>query len=239
MPDILARLRHTIARLGWLNGCLYGLDRVLERLTGDRWRVHRYYFVAQRLGDAPLCDGRGADIGVQLLARAAQLPDGYPRPPQVLRQRYAQGAYSLAAWRRGELIGFLWLAHGAYQEDEVRVRYRLASSASAWDFDVWVRPQDRLGWAFRRLWDEARARLRLRAVRWSCSRISAFNPDSLRAHARIGTMRLGSAVFLRCGGWQWMLASLAPYCHLSRRPTMFPTLSFDTARCDAAQAGRS
>ena len=54
--------------------------------------------------------------------------------------------------------------------------------------------------------------------------ISAFNAASLRAHARLGARRLGSATFLRCGRWQWMLATRPPYFHLSRHAAAFPRL---------------
>lgn len=223
-----ANLRRTVAQLGWLNASLYALDRALRGLSGGRWSVHKYQFVAQTLAGAPLAPERGRDIAVRLMTSAAELPPGYPRPAAVIATRYAQGAHSLAAFRGRELAGFLWFIAGAYQEDEVRARFRLASPQSAWDFDVYVLPRQRLGWTFRRLWDEARAVLVARGVRWSCSRISAFNPGSLRAHARIGTAPLGSAVFLRCGRWQWMAATLAPYFHLSRRADAIPQLLFDT-----------
>ena len=221
-------LRHTYSQLGWLNASLYCLGRVLERVSGGRWQLYRYYFVAQQVDDADLAGARGGDIDIALMDAGSIGQIAYPRPAHVIRQRYAQGAFSLVARRQGQLAGFLWLILDAYQEDEVRARYRLLSSEAAWDFDVWVRPEDRMGWVFRRLWDEARRLLRRRAVRWSCSRISAFNPSSLRAHARIGTRRLGHALFLRCGGWQWMYASLPPRFHLSRHPASFPQLSFDT-----------
>lgn len=223
-----SRLQRTVAELGWLNAGLYLLDLSLRRLTRDHWRVHKYQFVAQTLAGPSLAAGRGADIDVRLLDSAAALPSGYPRPAAVIACRYAQGARSLAAFRSGELVGFLWFLSGAYQEDEVRARFRLASAQAVWDFDVYVRPQDRLGWAFRRLWDEARVLLAARGITWSCSRISAFNPGSLRTHARIGTAPLGSAVFLCCGGWQWMAATLAPYLYLSRTPASFPQLLLDT-----------
>ena len=223
------RLHRTVTQLGWLNAALYLLGRVLESLSGGRWRLYRYVFVAQHLPPSPLCAERGRDIDVRLLPTLAEIPAAYPRPAEVLRQRYAQGAQSLAAFRGATLIGFLWFLFDAYQEDEVRARYLLGSSHSTWDFDVWVRPEDRLGWAFRRLWETARQMLRSHAVRWSCSRISAFNPGSLSAHARIGTVRLGSATFICCGDWQWMIASLAPYFHLSRHPASFPRLLFDTS----------
>jgi hypothetical protein len=227
------RLRRTITQLGWLNAGCYLLGRAMEALSGGRWRLYRYLFLAQQLPDAPLCAGRGRDIEVRLLPTLADLPPDYPRPPEVLRQRYAQGAQSLAAFRGAVLVGFLWFLFDAYQEDEVRARYQLASSRSAWDFDIWVRPEDRLGWAFRRLWEDARVMLRGQAVHWSCSRISAFNPGSISAHARIGTVRLGSATFLCCGSWQWMIASQAPYFHLSRSPAAFPRLLFDTSPLSA------
>ncbi|MFS2002582.1 GNAT family N-acetyltransferase [Duganella sp. CT11-25] len=222
-------LRQTIAQLGWPNAALYALARLLDKLSAGRWALYRYHFVAQYIGDTPLSPARGRDIEIRMSSVADAPLDGYPRPQAVLRGRYAQGALSLMAWRNGHLAGFLWLILDGYQEDEVRVRYRLASSRSCWDFDVWVRPDERLGWVFLRLWEAARRHLRQHGVRWSCSRISAFNPASLRAHAQIGTVRLGGALFLRCGGWQWMIASLAPYFHFSRDPASFPQLMFDTS----------
>jgi hypothetical protein len=222
-------LRHTIAQLGWPDAALYALARLLQKLSGGRWMLHRYHFIAQHIGDTPLSPARGLDIEIRASGPAEAVTDDYPRPRQILLQRYAQGAQSLTAWRNGRLAGFLWLVMDAYQEDEVRARYLLASRGSCWDFDVWVRPEERLGWVFRRLWEAARRRLRGQDVRWSCSRISAFNPGSMRAHARIGTVRLGGALFLRCGAWQWMFASLAPYFHLSRGPASYPTLMIDTS----------
>jgi GNAT superfamily N-acetyltransferase len=223
------RLRQTFAQLGWPNAALYLLGRAMVKVSGGRWTLHRYHFVAQYIGDAPLSAERGLDIDIRLVSPHEADPGDYPRPAAVVRERYAQGAQSLAAWRNGRLAGFLWLILDAYQEDEVRVRYRLASSRASWDFDVWVRPEERLGWVFRRLWEAARRHLRQRGVRWSCSRISAFNPASLRAHAQIGTVRLGDALFICCGRWQWMISSLAPYVHLSRDPASYPQLMFDTS----------
>lgn len=220
-------LRLTLAQLGWFNTALYALARLLQACSGGRWTLLRYLFVAQHVAAAPLSPMRGNDIAIRTPGAEDALPDDYPRPPQVVRQRYAQGARTFTAWRNGRLAGFLWLIAHAYQEDEVRVRYRLASPRASWDFDVWVRPEERLGWVFRRLWEAARQHLRASGVHWTCSRISAFNAGSLRAHAHIGTVRLGQAVFLRCGRWQWMIASMRPYFHLSRSPSCFPQLTFD------------
>jgi|GEM_PF-300023 len=222
------RILQNVKQMGRLNAGLYLLGRVLRAVSRERWELYKYQFLAQAVVAEPLCRGRGKNIAVRQCFQAADLPPAYPRPGAVLDARYGQGALSLAAIKDGELSGFLWLSPDGYQEDEVRARYRLASPQSCWDFDVWVRPEDRLGLTFARLWEEANLLLRARAVRWSCSRISAFNAASLGAHGAIGTIGLGSALFLRCGRWQWMLASLAPYIHLSRHPASFPLLSFDT-----------
>jgi hypothetical protein len=228
-------LRHTLAQLGWLNAALYWFGRALAKASGGRWTLHRYRFVAQYVADTPAVRGagRGADITIRPHLLDDALPEGYPRPEAVVGARFVQGAHSLWAWRNGRLAGFLWLVLDAYQEDEVRARYRLASPHSSWDFDVWIHPDERLGWVFPRLWEAARAPLRQRGIRWTCSRISAFNPASLRAHARLGTVPLGEALFVRCGGWQWMFATLTPYFHLSRDPASFPQLTFDTGELAA------
>ena len=228
---ILTTLSLNLAQLGWLDCCCYGVDRLLRPLG---WRFHKYHFVAQPIAAAPRSRGRGASVVVRLGTQARDVPPEHPRSRHVIAQRFAQGAHTLQAWRRNdasddELVGFLWFLPHAYQEDEVRVRYRLASARSVWDFDVYVDPGHRLGPTFLRLWDEANALLRARGVDWTCSRISAYNPGSRAVHGRFGTVTLGSAVFLCCGRWQWMLANRAPYLHLSRGPAAFPTMLFDTS----------
>lgn len=228
---MMGRLCKLARELGWVNALLYALARLLR---GAGIQLYRYYFVAQRVPAAETGRGHGKRVDVRPVAALAEIPWGYPRPRDVLAQRLRQGSHSLAAWREGELAGFLWYRFGGYQEDEVRVRYRLASPRSAWDYDVYVQPRLRLGPTFARLWQEAHRRLRRHGVRWTCSRISAFNPDSLRAHARLGTVRLGSATFLVLGRRQCMLASVAPYLHWSAGPASFPHLTFDTDALERA-----
>jgi hypothetical protein len=222
-------LRHTLGQLGWRNAALYWLARALARASRGHWRLHHYHFIAQYVSAAPLNATRGRDIDIVPHDPQAAPPAGYPRPAPVVAARLTQGARSLVAWRNQRLAGFLWLIDGAYQEDEVRARYQLASPQAGWDFDVWVAPDQRLGMTFARLWEAARVQLRARGVRWTCSRISAFNPASLRAHAAIGVVPLGSALFVCCGQWQWMFASMAPRFHWSRAPASYPVLTFDTA----------
>lgn len=221
---MLTRYLHTIAELGAANAAWYALARCLQ-LAGCG--MQRYVFLAQRVAPQALRPAAGS-IVVRGLMRLDELPPAYPRPAKVVAARFRQGGCSIAAWKGAELAGILWYQLGAYQEDEVRARYCLPSPASCWDYDVYVPPHLRLGTAFCRLWDEAHQRMRARGIQWTCSRISAFNPASLRAHRRIGTVTLGSANFITMGRWQLMLATCPPYVHLSGCAESGPTLVFDT-----------
>lgn len=218
------RYLHTIAELGARNAAWYALARCLGAIG---CRLQRYYFVAQPV--APLALRRtGGSIVVRSVASAADIPPTYPRPREVVAARFRQGGCSIAAWRDGELAGFLWYQLGAYREDEVRARYCLPSPRACWDYDVYVEPRLRVGIAFCRLWDEAHSRMRERGIEWTCSRISAFNAASLRAHRRIGAVVLGSASFFMVGRWQFMVSSMPPYIHLSGNAATCPRLVFDT-----------
>jgi len=217
------RVEQNVAQLGWWDAACYFASVALRRAGV---RLHKYEFVAQPVAAAPLARGRGKAIDVRLVTDVAGVPPDYPRPAHVVADRFAQGALTLQAWKGEELAGFLWLLHDGYREDEVRADYRLASRASVWDFDVYVAPQFRLGPTYLRLWDEANALLRARAVHWTCSRISSFNVASRHAHARLGTVRLGGGLFLCAGRWQLTCLTQAPYLHLSRHGA--PRLTFDT-----------
>jgi hypothetical protein len=223
-----SRIMHTVKQIGWFNGMLYGVALLVQRATRGRWRLHKYRIVAQPVAASSLCGQRGKQIEIRHACSASDLPDGFPRRPEVIRQRYGQHAQCLAAFRDGHFAGCLWLCNGPYQEDEVRARFIPLAFDAAWDFDVNVLPEHQLGLVFARLWDEANRLLSRHGVHWSCSRISAFNRASLAAHARIGTLHLGHALFLCCGSWQWMASTHAPYFHLSCSPDSFPKFRLET-----------
>jgi hypothetical protein len=124
------------------------------------------------------------------------------------------------------VIGCLWLCLDPYLEDEVRCRFMpMPPGQVAWDFDVYLRPEHRVGFGFARLWDEANSLLRARGVAWSISRISVLNTKSLAAHDKLGIRTLATAAFLRVGRLQLMLASLPPFVHLSSSASSAPTLA--------------
>lgn len=214
----------TLVELGAANAAWYVLARGLRLLGCGVWR---YHFMAQPV--ATNCARRApGSLALGPIATLGDMPHSCVRPREVLAARFRQGGHCIAAWNAGELAGFLWYQFGAYQEDEVRARYLLPSPDSCWDYDVFVQPHLRLGTTFCRLWDEAHRRMHARGIQWACSRISAFNPASLRAHRRLGAIILGSASFFTLGRWQLMLADRPPYIHLSSRPDSWPQLVFDT-----------
>lgn len=215
---------------GWFNLSLYLLNRFLVTVSKGDLKLDRYYLVAQPVAGASLLPpGRGKKIEVRLIHEQNEIAEQSPRPAGVIQARFEQGAKCLAAFKEERFIGFLWLLIGGYQEDEVRARYiPLPAGRTAWDFDVYVAPDFRLGLTFPRLWDEANRMLNKKGVRWTCSRISAFNVGSLESHARLGTVSLGSAIFFCAGGWQITVASIAPFFHLSTHSGSFPEFRLNT-----------
>jgi hypothetical protein len=225
-------LSQMLQQWGWFNLGLFILNKFIATLSKGSWRIYRYHLVAQPVpAEALLPPRRGRNIEIRLIDEQDEVIGQFPRPAEAIKERFRQGAKCLVAFKEGQFVGFLWLLLGSYQEDEVRALYTpLPKERTAWDFDVYVEPESRLGFTFLRLWDEANHFLKHHDISWSCSRISAFNAGSLSAHARLGTVRLGSAIFFYAGRWQVTLASLSPYFHLSSYPGSFPEFRLDTRK---------
>lgn len=232
----LKKIIGNFAELGWLDGFLYLVARGLETLSGHRARLLRYYLVAQPV--PPKAESKlraSANSLVTFIRHGDPLVASFPRPPVVIRKRFCDGNLCLAAHSGERFSGFLWLARGAYDEDEVRCRYELARpEQSAWDYDVYVEPDFRIGRSFARLWDAANRYLVAEGVRWSFSRISAFNPASLQSHSQLGIRRLFSATFLCLGPVQITFAGIAPFLHVSFSEHARPTLRLHPPRTQAA-----
>lgn len=181
-----------------------------------------YAFYAQPVGSAVLRllrDDR--HTAVAPAGPASPLAADFPRPGDVIRRRFDDGARCYAATVKGEFAGFIWICREAYEEDEVRCRYVLPSpDRCVWDFDVYVEPRFRVGRTLGRLWKAVGASLESEGVEWSFSRISLFNEASVGAHERLGALRVARALFFVVGRLQLTLCSQAPYVHLgvSGRP---------------------
>jgi len=219
-------VRDDLALFGWCNGPLYLLARAIERSTGGRCRLIKYYFAAQPV---PATDAPATRKPTRTRIYEAHAGDPivaqFPRPPEVIAWRFAVGARCFAADIDGELVGFIWFKHGQYDEDDVRCEYRLEPARDiVWEFDVYLASRFRMSRAFQQLWDAAHAFLRREGYRWSVGRTSAFNAVSLAAHRRLGPCTLATGIFLVAGRLQIALLSIAPFVHVGLGANARPRL---------------
>ena len=191
-------------------------DYLARRLLGTVGiRFHYYRLFAQPVPDKPwLLPRANNSFHIREIAAADYHPEWFPPPAPVIQDRYAQGARCWVAFKQEQAVGCQWLLPGPYREDEVRCRFLpLPQGQTAWDFDVYIRPEHRLGRLFLLLWDNSNAWLREQGVGWSASRIDNLNLASIRSHQRMGAVEVGRAWFLGIGRWQ--LSHSAAGWHLS------------------------
>jgi len=220
-------------------GALYIAHRLLQAFSRGHARIVPYALFAQPMG-SPLLAAVRDDVAnpVRALRPGDPLVAELPRPPAIIAARFARGSICHVAAVKGCFAGSLWLARGAYDEDEVRCRFVLGDAArSVWDFDVYVEPRFRFGRTLARLWKAVDQSLAAEGVEWSFSRISLFNPASATAHARLGALRVGTALFFVIGPVQFALHTQAPFVHLSLVASRRPSLTLWPPR-PAGFAGR-
>ena len=226
VATVARAIRRAIAEFGVAVTLLYAGHRLLQRISGDRGRLVCYGLYAQPIGAGQFAAVR--DDSATVVARAdsaGPLVTVFPRPASVIAQRFLQGAQCYVATVRGAFAGFIWMARGWHEEDEVRCRYELPDCRTAvWDFDVYVEPRLRMGRTLARLWKAVDADLAQDGVRWSFSRISLFNRGSITTHERLGAVRVGRAVFVCIGPVQVTLLSSAPFLHISIGANAGPTI---------------
>lgn len=220
LGSVQARLRE----FGWALTAWYALHRLLQ--AARLGLVAPYALVAQPVGAGTFDAVRGdAGTKVRLGMPEDPLQEALPRPPGVNRQRWDAGAECYICTVGDEFAGTIWIARGRYDEDEVRCAYVLDEPARCvWDFDVYVAPRWRAGRTMGRMWKAVDAVLAADGVGWTLSRISRFNPASLRAHARLGAVEIGRATFVVIGRMQLTLGSKGLPWHLSWRAGCRPEL---------------
>ena len=221
-----ARAKSVVRELGWCDGGLYLVSRMLERVTQGRVRLLKYYFVAQPVRLRPsAASGERDNLVIVKVDATHPIVLRLPRPPEVIQKRFRDGAHCFVALRAEEFAGFLWLQHGRYDEDEVRcIYYPLPADRAVWDYDVYVDPGFRLTRTFMRLWDAAHGYLSGEGYRWTMSRISAFNKHSLSSHQRLGAVFLGSGLFLVIARVQVSFFTALPFVHVSLGGNSAPEL---------------
>ena len=228
MIRILAFLRESVTSLGAANGLLATFARSLDRASGGRCRLFKYYFVAQPVpAHRSVVAGRPSKTRIYRASAEDGIIQQAPRPPQNIAKRFADGAVCYVAEQANKLVGFIWIKQDDYHEDEVRCHYVLRpANQLAWDFDAYVAPEFRMSRAFAQLWEAANEYLREHDFRWTISRISAFNATSLASHKRLGIVHLHTGFFVVLGPLQFSAFSCAPYVHIAFGSSSEPELIF-------------
>lgn len=224
--NMISKLLDAFRTFGPFDGMLFLIGRLLAAATGGRCRIQRYVLVAQPVASVTLAGvARSASLEIRPVEIDEARTLAWDRPMEVIERRYRDGAFCLGAFMKGRFVGFQWAMVGPYEEDDVRSLFvPMPAGEAAWDFDIWVAPEYRVGRVFARLWEAMNANLHGRGVNWTMSRISAFAPDSLRSHARLEAARVGWSCYFIAGPLQLSLLSQAPFVHLctsdERRPVL-------------------
>ncbi len=221
MNSTWQRLTFLVRELGASTALLYLLDRMLRGMS-HRCGFFYYHFLAQPLHDHPrLPPARGRAFSFRLLQTPEPVLDTLGRPAEVIDQRFSQGAQCLMATKDDALVGCIWFIRQIYIEDEVRVDYVLPTDgACVWDFDVYVANAERMGFLFAKQWDVFDALLKPQGVRYTVSRINAFNQRSIASHQSLGAHDCGWALFLCLGSWQGMVSNHRPFVAFGGRPRL-------------------
>lgn len=208
---------------------VYVLHRLMQRCSAGRAGIVPYALMAQPVGN-PALAALKSDTGtvVRRIAPADPVVSCFPRPRLVNEHRFAAGSECYVAWVKERFAGHIWVARGRYVEDEVRCDFEITEpDACAWDYDVYVEPEFRLGRTLGRLWREVDDSLAAQGLQWTFSRINRLNPGSMRAHQRMGACEVGRISFLvlgpvqlRMGGGAFIEIGLPggsrPVCRLTR-----------------------
>lgn len=227
---MFGKLVSPFREFGLFSGFLYLLDQAFVRLR-TRLRIFNYELMVQPVADDDKAPANlTKDFVVREISQGDPLLLSMPPPDDVIRDRFRQSAVCLGAFQKGEFVGYQWLCFGPYEEDEVRCTFLpQPADAAVFDFDFYLFPEHRLGLSFVALWDGANRFLRNRGIRYTTSRVSRFNTASRKSHRHLGWHRIGTAVFFAGKRWQVMIATVAPYCHVSLSPGSRPRIRMDAA----------
>lgn len=214
---MISKLNKLVKELGGVDTIFYLFDRVISRLTLGKCYLIRYLLVAQPVArERMLSSKRRSKITIREIKSDDPIISVFPAPKSVVEDRFCQNARCLIAEKDTEFVGYIWLAYQKYEEDEVRAIFYLPEGGgSVWDFDIYIVPKYRVGFAFMKLWDEAYALLRRQGVGWSYSRISAFNPNSKKSHSSLGAKTLCYGTFVVIGSVQIAIIGCKPYFNIS------------------------
>jgi len=215
---MLAKLSSPFKEFGCFAGLIYAVDRLFQRLSPNL-RLYFYELLVQPIPEKPLLpSGLSRALEMRQIASGAPEIALMPARPEIKESRFKQNGICLGAFQKSQFIGHIWFCFNAYDEDEVRCRFILPEGNQAvFDFDIFLFPEYRMGLGFVGIWNGANEFLRRRGIKCSFSRLTRFNLASRRAHMQLGARRVGRVFVLRAWPVEFMVATVAPYMHLSLR----------------------
>ncbi len=212
---MLQRLAGPFRRFGFFPGLVLAIHRVLSRRS-PRLGLLYHDWMVQPIPEKPLLSARRSQAyETREIPKGDPLIDRMPIRPEIRVSRFAQDAICLGTFRNDELVGYIWLSFGTYEEDEARCTFILEpESESVFDFDLYIPEKHRMGMAFAAVWDGASRYLRERGVRYSYSRLDHFNRKSAAAHDHFGWKQVGRAIILRLWSVELIVANVHPHVSL-------------------------
>jgi hypothetical protein len=219
----LDRARYLARTLGWRTTLLYALSLVLNR-SMPFLSVGKYLVVARPVTERRLYAGKRSD-SIEILQFDSEHPfiSALPRPPEEIARRFAGGAVCFLARRDNRTTGHLWVTMSSYCEPVHRCQFAPQPPGKvAWDFDMWISPEERMSPTFARLWDQCYSYLYKKGIRCTCSCVSAFNLAALQTNQRMGASELRKMYFFGIGPVELLYSTAMPRIALSLSRSTFP-----------------
>ena len=195
---ILQKLRSTSRELGVLSGSIYVLSRALKKISPESGIFFYDWTVQPITENRILPEKRASRYTHRIIVGDDPLFKEMPVLPELIEHRIRQQVECLALFKDDALVGFIWFAFGSYVEDEVRINFLLEpQTQSVFDFNLYIFPKYRLGYAFAAIWDVANRYLYRHGVRYTYSRITHIKRNSLASHNRLGASIIGWSITIK------------------------------------------
>lgn len=218
------KLRNLYVQLGFVDCFWYLVGRFLKMVV-PCVSYHRYRLFSQKVLTDISRKNIHPSVKIRQVGEKEYQVDWFSRPKNVIASRFAQNAICFVAFKNDDPVACLWIVMGSYMEDEVKCKFvPTPFNMTAWDFDVYIKPEYRLGRVFSYLWNEANRFMRMHDIKWTMSRIDAFNTQSMRSHKRMGAVCLGGLTFIGFGKFQLMISTVHPFLHVSLSDLSYPEI---------------
>ena len=209
------KLKTLIKQIGKRATFVFICHKLVKKLSRNN-AIYYYLFYKMDIKQSAKLLQRKPTYSFTWLSEYNDKLSALPRPNAVILDRFNQGCKCLLAEKDGVFVGCIWLGFGTYIEDECRAKYSL-SETSAWDFDVYVEPSQRLSRLFIYMWSQVLTDLEAQGYENCYSRISAFNQASITTHSRLGGKEVGRSIISALQSSELAISNFKPHFHFSTK----------------------